>query len=346
MVRLKSGTFKNSYIKLPGAKASAATARAANTGKRQLASNILIVSGSKSATGKPLFVGGPQIGFNYPGLTMEMQLTSPSINVEGVTSAPFPGYMLIGHGVGYAWSLTSAGADIIDTYAEKLCGGSKTKYVWKGRCRAMEKVSAGTIGKGGKTVTATFYRTVHGPVVGYATDRSTGKKVALSQKRSSYGRETVDQLFNQQMTYSRVHSAKDFIDGGGQVAADVQLVLRERDRVRVLHVGRDPDAAQGRQRRPPGRRHGPVRVDGRAGEGQAPAGRQPGVGHDRQLEQQAGQGLPGRRRPLRQRGRDPARRHVERRAGAVPARPRWPTCWRPPTRAPRRTSGSRSCGRR
>lgn len=218
MVRLKAGTFKNSYIKLPGAKASAAAARAANTGKRQLASNILIVSGSKSATGKPLFVGGPQIGYNYPGLTMEMQLTSPSINVEGVTSAPFPGYMLIGHGVGYAWSLTSAGADIIDTYAEKLCGGSKTKYEYKGKCLLMQKVEAGTITKPGTSGTskAVFYRTVHGPVVGYAKNRSTGKLVALSQKRSSYGRETVDQLFNQQMTYSRVHSAKDFINAAAK----------------------------------------------------------------------------------------------------------------------------------
>jgi acyl-homoserine lactone acylase PvdQ len=218
MVRLKSGTFKNSYIKLPGASASAAAkaARATDTGKRQLASNILIVSGSKSATGKPLFVGGPQIGFNYPGLTMEMQLTSPSINVEGVTSAPFPGYMLIGHGVGYAWSLTSAGADIIDTYAEKLCGGSKTKYVWKGSCKSMEKIDAGTITKGATTTKAVFYRTVHGPVIGYAKNRSTGKLVALSQKRSSYGRETVDQLFNQQMTYSRVHSAKDFVNAAAK----------------------------------------------------------------------------------------------------------------------------------
>ncbi len=209
MVRLKNGSFKNAFVKLPGAKASAASV--ASTGKRQLASNILIVSGSKSATGKPLFVGGPQIGFNYPGLTMEMQLTSPSINVEGVTSAPFPGYMLIGHGTDYAWSLTSAGADIIDTYAEKLCGSSKTKYVWKGKCRKMEKVDAGTIIGAGKRVKASFWRTVHGPVIGYATDRDSGKKVALSRKRSSYGRETVDQLFNQQMTYSRVHSAKDFV---------------------------------------------------------------------------------------------------------------------------------------
>jgi acyl-homoserine lactone acylase PvdQ len=209
LVRLKRGTFKNSFIRLPGAKA--AKASAASVGKRQLASNILIVSGSKSATGKPLFVGGPQIGFNYPGLTMEMQLSSPSINVEGVTSAPFPGYMLIGRGANFAWSLTSAGADIIDTYAEKLCGGSKTKYVYKGSCRTMETVDAGTIAKGATKVKATFRRTVHGPVIGYAKDEKTGKLVALSQKRSSYGRETVDQLFNQDLTFGRVKSAKDFV---------------------------------------------------------------------------------------------------------------------------------------
>src|SRR4051812_38391669 len=209
MVRLKSGSFKNSFVKLPGAKGSAASV--ASIGKRQLASNILIVSGSHSATGKPLFVGGPQIGFNYPGLTMEMQLKSPSIDVRGATSAPFPGYMLIGRGADYAWSLTSAGADIIDTYAEKLCGGSKTKYSYKGKCLKMEKVDAGTIEKAGKTTKAVFYRTVHGPVIGYAKDDKTGKQIALSTKRSSYGRETVDQLFNQDLTFGRVKSAKDFV---------------------------------------------------------------------------------------------------------------------------------------
>src|SRR3954452_18196077 len=119
--------------------------------------------------------------------------------------------MLIGRGADYAWTLTSAAVDIIDTYAETLCGGSKTKYTYKGKCKGMEKIDAGKITKGATKVKATFYRTVHGPVVGYATDRKTGKQVALSRKRSSYGRETVDQLFNQQMTFRRVHSAKDFI---------------------------------------------------------------------------------------------------------------------------------------
>jgi acyl-homoserine lactone acylase PvdQ len=214
MVRLVNGSFRSTAPKLP-ASTRAAAARAATLdhpyGPPQLASNILIASGKASQTGSPLFVGGPQIGYNYPGLTLEMDLHGPDIHVRGATSAPFPGYMLIGRGPDYAWTLTSADGDIIDTYAETLCGGSKVRYVYKGKCRAMESVDAGTITKGAKSVHVTFRRTVHGPVYGYAKARGTNKQVALSTRRSSYGRETVDQLFFQQMTYGRVHSAKDFI---------------------------------------------------------------------------------------------------------------------------------------
>lgn len=205
MVRLKNGSLQSSSVKLPGAARSFPL-------HRQLASNVLIMSGKRSATGAPLFVGGPQIGYNYPGLTYELQIRSPSMNVRGVSSGPFPGYMLIGSGADYAWTLTSAGADIIDTYAETLCGGSRHKYRYKGRCRKMTRVDAGTITKGSAKVTAVFYRTVHGPVTGYAVNRATGKRVALSKKRSSYGKDTVDQLFNQDLTYGRVKSARDFIN--------------------------------------------------------------------------------------------------------------------------------------
>lgn len=204
MVRLKNGSLQDQSIKLPGAYRRVAAPPAG------LASNILIMSGSRSGTGAPLFVGGPQIGYNYPGLTYELQIRSPSINTRGVSSGPFPGYMLIGSGPDYAWTLTSAGADIIDTYAETLCGGSRHKYRYKGKCRKMKRVSAGTITKGEDTVSAVFYRTVHGPVTGYARNRATGRLVALSRKRSSYGKETVDQLFNQDLTFGRVKSAADF----------------------------------------------------------------------------------------------------------------------------------------
>ena len=210
LVRLKNGSFTNSYVTLPGASASSSAVKPPGPG-RQEASNIMLAAGSKTTTGKPLMVGGPQIGYNYPGLTMEMGLYGPSINVRGATSPPFPGYMLIGRAAKYAWSLTSAGNDIVDTYAETLCGGSKYKYEFKGKCKSMEKVNGGTISKGGKTTNVVFYRTVHGSVYGYAKSPGSSKLVALAKRRSSYGRETTDLLFYQQMTYGRVKSAKDFV---------------------------------------------------------------------------------------------------------------------------------------
>ena len=186
-------------------------AASAAAAPREQASHALLLSGERSATGAPLFAGGPQLSYNHPGLTLEIGLYGPSIRVRGATSVPFPGYLLIGRGTSFAWTLTSAEGDIVDTYAERLCGGSRTRYRYKGRCRRMETVDAGTIEKGGERVNVRFRRTVHGPVAGYARVAGSKRVVALARKRSSYGRETVDQIFFQRLTYGRVRSAKDFV---------------------------------------------------------------------------------------------------------------------------------------
>ena len=52
---------------------------------------------------------------------------------------------------------------------------------------------------------------VHGPVLGYAKARGSNKLVALSSKRSSYKRETTDQILFQKLTYGEVHNARDFV---------------------------------------------------------------------------------------------------------------------------------------
>ena len=51
--------------------------RAASASMRRQASNVLMVAGKRSRSGHPLFVGGPQIGYFYPGLTLEMDLHGP-----------------------------------------------------------------------------------------------------------------------------------------------------------------------------------------------------------------------------------------------------------------------------
>ncbi len=204
-VPIRNGSFVSS-----APKTSAARATKTRSDSEHLASNILMVSGNRTATGHPLFVGGPQIGYFFPGLTYEIGLKGPHRNVVGATSAPFPGYMLIGRGEDFAWTLTSAGSDIIDQFAETLCGGSKTKYLYNGKCTKMGTVNAGTLTVGSKDIPVTFNTTVHGPVTGYAKTAKGGKTIALAAKRSSYGKDTVDQLFNQSLTDGSVKSFADF----------------------------------------------------------------------------------------------------------------------------------------
>jgi acyl-homoserine lactone acylase PvdQ len=198
-------------------------------------SNILMISRRRSITRRPLFVGGPQIGYFYPGLTMEVDLRGPGIQVRGATAVPFPGYMLIGRGEDFAWTLTSAGGDIIDTYVETLCGGSDLKYLYKGRCRDMQRFDAGTLD--GKPIV--FYRTVHGPVFGYARTAA-GTRVALSRKRSSYGRDTLDQLFFQDLTRGRVRNVRQFFRAANQSPQTFNAFYADNRDIGMFTTGRFP----------------------------------------------------------------------------------------------------------
>ncbi len=198
------------------------------------ASNTLMITKNHSTTGKPLMVGGPQIGYFYPGLTYEIDMKAPGLNWRGATSAPFPGYLLIGRGEDFATTLTSAGADVIDQFAEKLCGGSDTKYKHKGKCREMGDFDAGTLN--GDPVS--FKTTVHGPVIGYATVN--GKKIALASQRSSYGRDTLDLLFNRRLSTGKVKSPKTFFNAAAKTPQTFNSFYIDNKHVAMYTSGKLP----------------------------------------------------------------------------------------------------------
>ena len=177
---------------------------------RPQSSNTLMISKKKSATNKPLMVGGPQIGYNYPGFTYEIDMNAPDLVWRGATSAFAPGYLLIGRGEDFSTTLTSASADIVDQFAETLCGGSDTKYMYKGQCIGMEPFYAGTLN--GDPVN--FMTTVHGSVTGYGTVN--GTKVAISAKRSTYGKDVLDVMFNRDLSNGTVDSAQSFFDAANK----------------------------------------------------------------------------------------------------------------------------------
>ena len=73
---LDAGSFKPSGLK------------AGERGQRvpRWTSNFLLVGASRSLSGHPLFVGGPQIGYYYPGLTLEADIAYPGVQARGATA--------------------------------------------------------------------------------------------------------------------------------------------------------------------------------------------------------------------------------------------------------------------
>ncbi|HEV3231720.1 MAG TPA: penicillin acylase family protein [Candidatus Dormibacteraeota bacterium] len=168
------------------------------------ASNQLIVNANHSATGHPIAVFGPQTGYYAPEILHEIELHGPGISSRGVA---FPGtevFVELGRGADYAWSATSAGADIIDQRVERLCNvdgtpatQASTAYVYNGACTPMYERSDTQVAKPTASstnpptiVTIQIERTVHGPVVGRTTaiDPATGQPVpvAVSTQRSTW----------------------------------------------------------------------------------------------------------------------------------------------------------------
>ena len=177
---------------------------------RRRMSNALLIGRSRSATGRPLFVAGPQTGHAFPQILMELDLHGGGIDARG---AAFPGvslYVLVGRGRDYAWSATSANSDIVDTFAEELCGDD-LHYRFRGECRAMTTFDAGVLkGRDGEADRRIVFReTVHGPVTGYAT--VDGRRVALASRRSTRGREILSAIWFADLNANRVTSARSFI---------------------------------------------------------------------------------------------------------------------------------------
>ena len=109
------------------------------------ASNALLVSARESEGGRPAVVMGPQVSYFAPQILMEEDVHAPGIDARG---AAFPGvnlFVQLGRGRDYAWSATSAGQDLVDTFAAPLCntaGGppslNSNGYLFKGQCQPIE----------------------------------------------------------------------------------------------------------------------------------------------------------------------------------------------------------------
>jgi acyl-homoserine lactone acylase PvdQ len=186
-------------------------------------SNALLVSGKYTASGHPVAVFGPQTGYFAPQLLMREELQGPGISARGAAFAGLSMYVELGRGQDYAWSATSAGQDVTDTYAVELCDPSgKTPtiesnyYLWHGGCVPFEKIErtdswSPTIAD--STPAGSYRMQVYRTKYGLVNSRATvgGKPVAYTSLRSSYQHEA-DSIIGFQMLNDPgfVHDARSF----------------------------------------------------------------------------------------------------------------------------------------
>ncbi len=210
------------------------------------ASNALLVGAKRSATGHPLFVAGPQVGYFFPEFFAEVDLEGAGFSARG---ALFPGipFVVIGRGPDFAWSATSSRADNTDLFVESLCGGDDRHYLYRSQCLPMRRFVAGTLrSAGAPDQPIAFYETGHGPVVGYAT--AGGTKVAVSLERSTRGRELLSAQAFYGINTGKVTSAVTFVKTLAKVefsfnwfyADDRDIALFSSGRLPVRAPGTDP----------------------------------------------------------------------------------------------------------
>ena len=260
---LTGGKARGSVVVDPGSiesfdplegSAAAAEVDATAAPPRRKASNFLLVSPERSASGNSLGVMGPQLGYFYPEIVQQMDLHGPGIQAQGAAVPGLAMYILIGRTKDYAWSITSAGHDVRDVYAERLCEpdgsaptGESGSYMFRGRCRPLKDHNAGLLG--GKPLL--YKSSVHGPVIGTATVR--GRPYALTRRRSTFGRDGLNLAALHDMTMGKASTPKRFWRTANQFGFTFHWGWASRKATAYFTSGRLPRRPRGLDRRLPTR---------------------------------------------------------------------------------------------
>jgi penicillin G amidase len=134
------------------------------------ASNNWVVSGKRTATGKPLLASDPHLALSVPSIWYMVNLSAPGVRVAGV-SIPGIHAVVIGHNERIAWGLTNIGPDVQDLYREKFDPTNPKRYQtptgWKEAEVRTEEIKVRKVPTEPATETVPLEVTVtrHGPIV-------------------------------------------------------------------------------------------------------------------------------------------------------------------------------------
>ena len=136
-------------------------------------SNAWALSGSRTASGKPLLAGDPHIGYSVPSVWYEAHLSAPGFELYGHHQALTP-TALLGHNQRFGWSLTMFQNDDMDLVAEKANPANPNQIWYHGGWVDLQSREETILVKGAAPVKLTLRRSPHGPIITDAFKDSLG----------------------------------------------------------------------------------------------------------------------------------------------------------------------------
>ncbi len=137
-------------------------------------SNAWAITGSRTASGKPILSGDPHIRFSVPSVWYEAQLSAPGFELYGHHQALNP-FAFLGHNLDFGWSLTMFQNDDVDLVVEKTNPDNPNQVWYHGRWVDMTRSEQQIAVKGQEPVTITLRQSPHGPIVNDAMGKLAGQ---------------------------------------------------------------------------------------------------------------------------------------------------------------------------
>jgi penicillin amidase len=172
-----------------------------------IGSNNWAVSGNKTLSGYPILANDPHLTLSFPSIWYQLQMSSPSVNVNGV-SIPGSPCIIIGYNKDISWGVTNVGADILDWYQLKFKDKSKNEYWYNNKWTKVSRRIERIIIRGQKTQFDTVIYTHYGPVVYETNQIKTTENVPVGSALRWIAHDSSREL----MTFYYLNRAKNYSD--------------------------------------------------------------------------------------------------------------------------------------
>jgi penicillin amidase len=129
-----------------------------------IGSNNFVVSGTHTASHKPLLANDTHLALSVPCIWYLVHLTAPGWNVQGFALPGAP-LVIIGHNERIAWGFTNSNADVQDLYSETFDAANPLNYRANGKWISAQARKEKIPVRGKPDVELDVTVTRHGPIV-------------------------------------------------------------------------------------------------------------------------------------------------------------------------------------